>query len=65
MFPNVLVAFAIALFPVVIDTVVGLGSVEPDTLPLARPMGARERKIFLKMRFPNALPKSSRASRWW
>jgi NitT/TauT family transport system permease protein len=56
MFPKVLVAFAIAIFPVVIDTVVGLRSVEPEMLHLARSMGARERKIFLKIRFPSALP---------
>lgn len=54
--PKVLVAFAIAFFPIVIDTVVGLRSVEPEMLHLARSMGAGERKIFLKIRFPNALP---------
>ena len=56
MFPKVLVAFAIALFPIVIDTVVGLRSVEPEMLHLARSMGARQGKIFLKIRFPSALP---------
>ena len=55
-FPKVLVAFAIALFPVVIDTVVGLRSVEPEMLHLARSMGARPRKIFMKIRLPSALP---------
>lgn len=55
-FPKVLVAFAISLFPVVIDTVVGLRSVEPEMLYLARSMGAGERKIFLKIRFPSAVP---------
>ncbi len=55
-FPKVLVAFAIAFFPVVIDTVVGLRSVEPELIYLARSMGAGERKTFFKIRFPNALP---------
>jgi NitT/TauT family transport system permease protein len=55
-FPKVLVAFAIAIFPIVIDTVVGLRSVEPEMLHLARSMGAGERKIFVKIRFPQALP---------
>jgi len=55
-FPKVLVAFAIAFFPIVIDTVVGLRSVEPEMLHLARSMGAGQRKIFLKIRFPSALP---------
>jgi NitT/TauT family transport system permease protein len=54
--PKVLVAFAISFFPIVIDTVVGLRSVEPEMLHLARSMGAAERKIFLKIRFPSALP---------
>lgn len=55
-FPKVLVAFLIAFFPIVIDTVVGLRSVEPEMLHLARSMGAPERRIFLKVRLPNALP---------
>jgi NitT/TauT family transport system permease protein len=36
--------------------VVGLRAVEPEMLHLARSMGAGERKIFLKIRFPSALP---------
>ena len=56
LFPKVLVAFAISFFPIVIDSVVGLRSVEPEMLHLARSMGAGERKIFLKIRIPTALP---------
>ena len=56
MFPKVLVAFAIAFFPIVIDTVVRLRSVEPEMLHLARSMGADQRKIFVKIRMPGALP---------
>jgi NitT/TauT family transport system permease protein len=56
LFPKVLVAFLIAFFPVVIDTVVGLRSVEPEMLHLARSMGASEGKVFLKIRLPHALP---------
>jgi NitT/TauT family transport system permease protein len=55
-FPKVLVAFAIAFFPIVIDTVAGLRAVEPEMLHLARSMGAGEGRIFLKIRMPNALP---------
>jgi NitT/TauT family transport system permease protein len=54
--PKVLVAFMIAFFPIVIDTTVGLRSIEPEMLHLARSMGASETKIFLKMRLPTALP---------
>lgn len=55
-FPKVLVAFAISFFPIVIDTVVGFRTVEPEMLHLARSMGAGERKIFIKIRFPSAIP---------
>ncbi|MCI0549214.1 MAG: ABC transporter permease [Candidatus Rokubacteria bacterium] len=54
--PKVLVAFLISFFPIIIDTVVGLRAVEPEMLHLARSMGAGERRIFLKIRFPTALP---------
>ena len=55
-FPKVLVAFLIAFFPIVIDTVVGLRSVEPEMLHLARSMGAPAQRVFLKIRLPHALP---------
>jgi NitT/TauT family transport system permease protein len=55
-FPKILVAFLIAFFPIVIDAVVGLRSVEPEMLHLARSMGASGAKVFLKIRLPSALP---------
>lgn len=54
--PKVLIAFLIAFFPIVIDTVVGLRSVEPEMLQLARSMGASQIRTFWKVRFPTALP---------
>jgi NitT/TauT family transport system permease protein len=54
--PKVAVAFLIAFFPVVIDTIVGLRSVDPAMVQLARSMGAPQYRIFLKLRLPNALP---------
>ncbi|MCL4459635.1 MAG: ABC transporter permease [Chloroflexi bacterium] len=54
--PKILVAFLIAFFPIVIDTVVGLRSVEPEMLYLVRSMGANPLETFFKIRFPNALP---------
>ena len=56
MFPKILVAFLIAFFPIVIDTVVGLRSIEPEMLHLARSMGASTTKAFVKIRLPHALP---------
>lgn len=54
--PKVLVAFLIAVFPIIVDTAIGLRSVEPEMLHLARSMGAGDFKIFWKVRIPNSLP---------
>ncbi|HEY1362942.1 MAG TPA: ABC transporter permease [Xanthobacteraceae bacterium] len=54
--PKVAVAFLIAFFPIVIDTIVGLRSIDPAMLQLARSMGAPPHRTFLKMRLPHALP---------
>ncbi len=54
--PKVAVAFLIAFFPVVIDTIVGLRSIDPGMIQLARSMGAPPQRVFLKLRLPNALP---------
>jgi len=54
--PKVAVAFLIAFFPIVIDTIVGLRSIDPAMIQLARSMGAPPRRIFLKLRLPHALP---------
>src|SRR5262249_10677506 len=43
-------------FPVVIDTVVGLRSVQPEMLQLGRSMGGGTLRVFLKLRLPHALP---------
>lgn len=53
---KVTMAAVIALFAIVIDAVLGLRSVDPELLDLARSMGARPMGILLKIRFPNALP---------
>lgn len=55
-FPKIAVAFLIAFFPIVIATVSGLKSVEPDMLDLVRSMGANTAKTLLKVRIPYALP---------
>ena len=43
-------------FPVVVNTVTGLGSVSADTLNIMRSMGASKLQIFLKVRFPSSVP---------
>src|SRR5713226_1068504 len=54
--PKVLIAFLIAFFPVVISTAVGLASIEPEKIYLARSMGFGATATFFKFRLPNALP---------
>ncbi len=54
--PKVLVAFLIAFFAIVINTVVGLESVQPEKIYLARSMGLSPLATFLKIRLPQALP---------
>jgi NitT/TauT family transport system permease protein len=53
---KVLIAFAIAFFPIVIDTVVGLRAAQAETIHLVRSMGANAFQVFWYVRFPNALP---------
>jgi NitT/TauT family transport system permease protein len=54
--PKVVIAFLIAFFPILIDTVVGLRSVERDSIFLLQAMGANRWKIFRYLLLPNALP---------
>jgi NitT/TauT family transport system permease protein len=54
--PKVLIAFLLAFFPVMIDTIVGMKSVERDAIFLMRSMGASAARIFVALRLPHALP---------
>ncbi len=54
--PKVIAAFLLGFFPVVVSTVQGFKSIEPDVVDLARSMGASSLKIFMKFRLPQALP---------
>jgi NitT/TauT family transport system permease protein len=54
--PKIVVAFLLALFPIVIDTVIGLRSIETEKIYLARSMGASAWQTFFKFRLPNAMP---------
>lgn len=54
--PNVVVAAMIAFFPVVVGTVLGLKSVDPDLVNLMRILNASELTELRKIRLPNSLP---------
>jgi NitT/TauT family transport system permease protein len=52
----VLVAFIIALFPILANTLMGLVSTDPALIDLLRMQGAGRMAIFRKIRLPNSLP---------
>jgi len=54
--PKIAIALTIAIFATVIDTVLGLRSVDPDLLHVARAARASEWHILTKIRLPSALP---------
>ena len=54
--PKVVVATLICFFPIIINTSVGLASVENDMVDLIRSMAATKWQVFTKVRIPNALP---------
>lgn len=54
--PKVIVAFLLGFFPIVVSTVMGFKSLEPEMVDLARSMGSSRLKMFFKISLPNALP---------
>jgi ABC-type nitrate/sulfonate/bicarbonate transport system permease component len=56
MAPKVMVAALIAFFPVSVNTIAGLASVEPDAVNLMHSLDGSSWQIFSKVRFPAALP---------
>lgn len=53
---KILIAFLIALFPMVVDTVQGLKSIDPALLDLARAYRGSMGQVFWKIRLRQALP---------
>jgi NitT/TauT family transport system permease protein len=53
---KIAISALIALFSIVIDTVLGLRSVDSDTLSMARSMRASPMAILWRIRFPAAMP---------
>jgi NitT/TauT family transport system permease protein len=54
--PKVLLIVVIAFFPVAIDMLAGLQSVEPSFVALMQSVGASRTKILLRVRIPHSLP---------
>lgn len=54
--PKVLIAFFIAFFPIVVNTVVGLSRTPPEMIYLMRSLGASRLEILLRVRIVAAAP---------
>ena len=54
--PVIIVVTLIAFFPIVVGTVLGLKSVDPDLINLMRTLSASDRAMLLKIRLPHAMP---------
>jgi NitT/TauT family transport system permease protein len=54
--PKVLLIVVIAFFPVTLDMLAGLQSVDPGLIALMRSVGAKDNDILFRVRIPNALP---------
>lgn len=53
---KILLAFLLALFPIFVNALSGLGEIENDVFDLARLAGGTTMRIFIKVRLMNALP---------
>ena len=53
---KVLLAFLLALFPIFVNSLTGLGEIEPDLMDLSTLAGGTPWRIFLKVRLMNAVP---------
>jgi NitT/TauT family transport system permease protein len=54
--PKLLLVFLLSFFPIVVSSIAGFKSVDPDIMDLARSTGASRWMIFRKIRLPAALP---------
>ena len=55
-FPNTLMAFSIAVFPILLTTARGLREIEPELLDLVRSLRGSRWQVFAKIQLPGALP---------
>ncbi|MDP6345508.1 MAG: ABC transporter permease [Alphaproteobacteria bacterium] len=53
---NIIIAFSICFFPILLTTARGLTEIEPDLIDLVRSLRASRWQIFTKIQLPGALP---------
>jgi NitT/TauT family transport system permease protein len=54
--PKLLLVFLLSFFPIVVSSIAGFKSLDPDVMDLARSTGAGPWRLFVKIRLPQALP---------
>jgi len=54
--PKLLLVFLLSFFPIVVASIAGFRSVDPEIMDFARTTGASGWKMFFKIRLPQALP---------
>jgi len=54
--PAVLTAFLVSFFPIAVNVATGLATIEPELLDVMRSLGARKRKILMKIGLPRSMP---------
>jgi NitT/TauT family transport system permease protein len=54
--PAILTAFLVSFFPIAVNVATGLATIEPELLDVMRSLGAKKRKILLKIGLPRSLP---------
>ena len=54
--PKLLLVFLLSFFPIVVASIAGFKSVDPEIMDFARTTGAGALKMFFKIRLPQALP---------
>jgi NitT/TauT family transport system permease protein len=54
--PKILIAFLLAFFPIMINTMLGFKSIQRDATFLMQTMGARRSQVFRYLLVPHALP---------
>jgi len=54
--PKIMIVFLLSFFPVLLNSIVALKSIDPEIVYLARSTGASRLDMFLKVRLPNSLP---------
>jgi NitT/TauT family transport system permease protein len=55
-FPNMIIAFSISFFPILLNTTRGFREVEPELLDLVRSLRSTKWQTFIKIQLPSALP---------